>query len=83
MTFTKYWLSYWLGKWRLWWGFCPNCNNDAPECDTCHVCRGTRAFPPQPETKLLWEVKWANRLQTARSLYKTNKQMESNKSEGE
>ena len=28
-----------VGAWRFWWGFCPACNSDAPEVDTCQVCR--------------------------------------------
>lgn len=28
------------GWWRCRvWGFCPKCNCDAPECDTCDICR--------------------------------------------
>lgn len=31
--------------------FCPNCNSDAPECDTCYVCHGSREYPLSNETK--------------------------------
>lgn len=27
---------------RLLYGFCPECNSDAPEIDTCDVCGGYR-----------------------------------------
>lgn len=26
------------GRFRLFWGFCPKCNSDAPEKDNCNVC---------------------------------------------
>lgn len=25
--------------WRKWWGFCPNCNSDAPAVYDCEECR--------------------------------------------
>jgi hypothetical protein len=28
------------GWWRHLWGHCPECNDDAPECDNCIVCQG-------------------------------------------
>lgn len=30
---------------RAFIGFCPRCNSDAPELDTCRVCAGDRTFP--------------------------------------
>jgi hypothetical protein len=33
----------WLvAKMRCALGFCPRCNSDAPEIDTCRVCKGHR-----------------------------------------
>lgn len=29
-------------KLRILFGFCPKCNSDAPEMDTCYVCCGYR-----------------------------------------
>lgn len=55
------WLRRILGKWRLWLGFCPACNSDAPAVDTCPVCKAwevnnwRREFPPSAEWKaLMW-----------------------------
>jgi hypothetical protein len=39
------------GKLSLSENFCPNCNSDAPECDTCYVCHGSREYPLSDETK--------------------------------
>jgi hypothetical protein len=38
-------------EWRLYWNLCPNCNSDAPRCDRCGTCHGSREFPLKPETK--------------------------------
>lgn len=49
------------GWWRHIWGFCPACNCDAPECDTCPICedysgRVRPAFPfPKEERSKWWE----------------------------
>lgn len=45
-----------IGRWRLWWGLCPECNSDAPEVDCCPVCRAfdRMHFPPTPAQKLEW-----------------------------
>lgn len=37
--------GFWLrlrARWRVLWGYCPGCNSDAPELDTCRVCNGFR-----------------------------------------
>lgn len=34
-----------LARWRIWWNLCPACNSDAPECDTCLCCDGSREYP--------------------------------------
>jgi len=51
------------GRWRLWWGFCPHCNSDAPELYDCPVCEYYRgAYPPSPETKQRWWSRFVNEL---------------------
>lgn len=58
------------GAYRLWWGFCPKCNSDAPHKYDCDVCREglkfrrpesqsddgyfLKGWPPSSERKLLW-----------------------------
>ena len=32
-------VRYLVGRYRLWWGWCPACNSDAPAKDVCGVCR--------------------------------------------
>lgn len=51
-----------LGSCRIAFGFCPECNSDAPEVDSCPVCEGYRSselghtHPPLPATcKKWWE----------------------------
>lgn len=50
-----------VGAMRMLFGFCPECNSDAPELGTCKVCEGYHAtsigytFPPIPETKDRWK----------------------------
>jgi len=37
-------------------GFCPQCNSDAPSIDKCEVCRGDRTTPfRKPKRKEYWE----------------------------
>lgn len=48
-----------LGKTRLFIGFCPECNSDAPKYHDCVVCEGydsgrSAPFPPTQETKDKW-----------------------------
>ena len=45
------------GWWRIIWGFCPMCNSDAPELDTCEFCgsfRGWRDKQARSELKYKW-----------------------------
>ncbi len=51
-------MKYLLGKWRLWWGFCPACNSDAPELDTCKICKSSRDFPPSELLKRNWWLRF-------------------------
>lgn len=49
-----------VGRWRMFWGFCPQCNSDAPELDTCTVCGCgliQDGYPPSKFTKRMW---WKN-----------------------
>jgi hypothetical protein len=49
-----------VGNWRLWRGYCPECNSDAPDVDTCEVCEGYYG-PPWPSSHLqleLWRRRW-------------------------
>jgi len=34
---------------RAFLGYCPRCNSDAPELDTCCVCGGDRTWPQTAE----------------------------------
>ena len=51
-------------------GFCPACNSDAPEVDTCPVCRQYREmnpgsigiFPPPKEVIELWKINYQHYL---------------------
>ena len=59
-----------IGYKRLWFGFCPRCNSDAPLVDTCGTCnraydkdgrdvKNTRElYPPTLATKALWLFTW-------------------------
>jgi hypothetical protein len=52
------WLQKLIAAKRLWLGFCPHCNSDAPELYTCPVCYYYQgAYPPSEETKQLWITK--------------------------
>lgn len=48
------------GRWRLYWGFCPACNSDAPAINTCPVCKARErvhpsgAYPPSDAEKAEW-----------------------------
>lgn len=64
------WLIYWRGCWRIYWGFCPVCNSDAPLLDNCKFCgsfRGWRdktarrdmAYSWDKETNNEWRRYWA------------------------
>jgi hypothetical protein len=47
----RHWLQRLRGEWRLAWDVCPTCNSDAPECDHCPTCFGSRDYPLSAETK--------------------------------
>lgn len=44
-----------VGRLRLLFGFCPECNSDGPQRDSCRVCGGYRGyFPPSETIKDQW-----------------------------
>jgi hypothetical protein len=49
-----------IGKWRLVWKLCPNCNSDAPKLYDCEVCNyDTQSFHRWNKTiKNLWWNKY-------------------------
>ncbi len=43
------------------WGFCPECNSDAPAIDNCPICKNHRAFDEQKvSTEILHATWWLN-----------------------
>lgn len=52
-----------MGRWRLFWRFCPECNSDGPELDSCRVCDGYRShettLTPWQQTKERWWRRFA------------------------
>lgn len=45
--------------WRVLFGFCPECNSDAPKIDTCSVCDSWRGdFPPEWSVRMFWLTNW-------------------------
>jgi len=47
------------GRWRIWWGFCPACNSDAPQlydCTVCHYYSG--GYPPSRMRRAIWWVRF-------------------------
>lgn len=50
-----------IGRWRLYRGYCPACNLDAPAVDTCDVCANYHAGKPWPPDHLQlesWRRRW-------------------------
>ena len=43
--------SFIKAKYRLFFGFCPKCNSDAPDIDNCDVCLGDTSYPPSRQRK--------------------------------
>ena len=48
-------------KYRVMFGFCPECNSDSPEIYDCPVCMGNRRYPPPKELKERWLARWRGR----------------------
>lgn len=71
--YLKAWSAFWWrtakqllaqaqGANRIRRGYCPLCNSDAPETDSCIFCGNYRhngPYPPDKETKDLWRKEWA------------------------
>lgn len=44
---------------RIWgWGFCPNCNSDAPKIDNCKVCEWDTNSPFNLSKRIEYWNKW-------------------------
>lgn len=48
-----------VGRIRLYFNACPKCNSDAPDKDSCSICRTwalehVATYPPSEETKDRW-----------------------------
>lgn len=54
-------VSRFIGWWRMLWGHCPACNDDAPECDNCKIC----AVPRRREAR--FGFSWASRTSGAKA----------------
>jgi hypothetical protein len=52
-------LAYWRGRYRLRFGFCPNCNSSPPKT-SCFVCRGSHDYYPMltAHDRMLWRARW-------------------------
>lgn len=50
-------LVYLRGLFRVWFGFCPICNSDAPELDSCSFCGSFRGYRDKTARKDL-RSKW-------------------------
>jgi hypothetical protein len=51
------------GRVRLFWGFCPKCNSDAPEKQNCNICDDFYGYAR--DNKILkhkWWSRYENRL---------------------
>lgn len=51
------WLVFRRGMWRIWWGFCPECNSDAPELYSCRFCEsygGWRNKQARKDIRIKW-----------------------------
>ncbi len=52
-------LHYLRAEYRLLFGFCPQCNSDAPALYYCPVCNYySQMYPPTKETKQGWRERW-------------------------
>jgi len=47
-----------VGRYRMWNGWCPECNSDAPYVDICKVCYGLHHSGKRVkihDPKIIWE----------------------------
>ncbi|HXI88449.1 MAG TPA: hypothetical protein VNH18_05430 [Bryobacteraceae bacterium] len=49
--------TYFLGLYRIWWGFCPKCNSDAPGIDTCDFCDRQSRWRDHAQRRN-WKYQW-------------------------
>ena len=49
------WLIYRRGLWRIYWGFCPVCNSDAPALDNCQFCGSFRGWRDKKARRMMRE----------------------------
>ncbi len=57
------WIESLIGELRLFWGFCPQCNSDAPFLYDCPVCEYYHGpFPPPKELKKEWWEKFKKKI---------------------
>jgi hypothetical protein len=49
------------GRFRLFFGFCPQCNSDAPEKDNCKICDNFYGCA-RKEQKTKWWAKYTGAL---------------------
>ena len=56
-----------IAKYRLFFGFCPKCNSDAPAIDACNVCNGERSYPPSKHKKMTWLNDYKQELENERA----------------
>lgn len=57
------------------WGFCPECNSDAPAIDNCKICKSYRsAFDENEIPKSILKAKWWLRYVTRDYFDKATKQ---------
>ena len=57
-----------IGRWRLFWGNCPQCNSDAPEMYECDICDYIKKY--NNRTKKEDRVYWWGRFITKLKLNK-------------
>ena len=58
LSIANKWL---VGKWRLYWNFCPECNSFAPKVQCCDVCQGDMhsTFHWSKEVERMWWQRFA------------------------
>ena len=47
-----------VARYRIFWGFCPLCNSDAPEIDKCILCDNNREWPRTQRTLDSWQEQY-------------------------
>lgn len=55
-------INWWIGKFRLLFKFCPECNSDAPKVYDCPVCYDNREafYKWNDRIKSLWWYRYVN-----------------------